>query len=84
MLAKEGALVGDTIQITLQGSIHFNITPEMLFVVEETTERPLKDIEMLDSTFPKNPTKALYKLKVSVSQEIQSRARYNETNLQLA
>jgi hypothetical protein len=33
--------------------------------------------------FPKIPTKALYKLHVSVAQEIQSRARSDATNLQL-
>ena len=84
MLAKEGALVGDTIQITLQGSIHFIITPEMLFMDEKTTHRPLKDIDMLYLVLPKIPTKALYKLQVSVAQEIQSRARSDVTNLQLA
>jgi hypothetical protein len=82
--AKEGALVGETVQITAQGSVNFWITPEMLFIDEETTQRPLKEIEMLDLAFPKIPTKALYKLQVSIAQEIQSRARSDTTNLQLA
>jgi hypothetical protein len=82
--AKEGALVGETVQITMQGSINFIITLEMLFMDEETTQRPLKDIEMLNFALPEIPTKALYKLQVSVMHEIQSRARSNATNLQLA
>jgi hypothetical protein len=51
---------------------------------EETMQRPLREIEMLDLALPKIPTKALYKLQVSVVQEIQSRARSDATNLQLA
>jgi hypothetical protein len=45
-------------------------------------QRPLREIEMLDLEFPKIPTKALYKLQVSIAQEIQSRARSDATNLQ--
>jgi hypothetical protein len=36
----------------------------------------------LDLAFPKILTKALYKLQISVAQEIQSRARSDATNLQ--
>jgi hypothetical protein len=72
------------VQITVQGSVNFIITLEMLFIDEETTQNPLKDIETLDLAFPKIPTKALYKLQVSVAQEIQSRARSDATNLQIA
>jgi hypothetical protein len=43
----------------MQGSINFIITPEMLFMDEETTQRPLKDIEMLDLVLPKIPTKVV-------------------------
>jgi hypothetical protein len=71
------------VQITVQGSINFIITPEMLFMDEETTQRPLKDIEMLDLVLPKIPTKVLYKLQVSTVQEIQSRARSGARNSQL-
>jgi hypothetical protein len=81
---KEGVHVGETMQITVQGSTNFIITPEMLFIDEEETQRPLKEIETLDLAFPKIPTKALYKLQISVMQEIQSRERSDATNLQIA
>jgi hypothetical protein len=55
----------------------------MLFIHEETEQNPLKDIETLDLDFPKIPTKVLYKLQVSIVQEIQSRGRSDATNLQL-
>jgi hypothetical protein len=55
----------------------------MLLVDEETMQKPVKDIETLDLAMPKIPTKALYKLQVSVTQEIQSSARYDATNLQI-
>jgi hypothetical protein len=81
---KEGIPMGETVQITTQGSVNFRITPDMLFMDEETTQRPLREIEMMDLALPKIPTKALYKLQVSIAQEIQSRARSDATNLQLA
>jgi hypothetical protein len=84
MPVREGAPVGETVQITMQGSDNFIITPDMLFIDEETMQKPMKDIEMLDLALPKIPTKALYKLQVSVMQEIQSRARSDATNLQIA
>jgi hypothetical protein len=37
---------------------------------EETRQRPLREIEMMELALPKTPTKALYKLQVSVMQEI--------------
>jgi hypothetical protein len=67
MPVREGAPVGETIQITVQGSANFIITPDMLFIDEETTQKPMKDIEMLDLAMPKIPTKVLYKLQVSVA-----------------
>jgi hypothetical protein len=67
-------------QIIAQGSTNFIITPEMLFIDEEATQKPLKEIETLDLALPKIPTKALYKLQISVTQEIQSRARSDATN----
>jgi hypothetical protein len=83
MQTREGTPVGETMQIMVQGSVNFIITPEMLFVDEETTQNPLKYIETLDLALPKIPTKALYKLQVSITQEIQSRERSDATNLQL-
>ena len=56
----------------------------MLFIDKETTQKPVKDIETLDLVMPKIPTMALYKLHVSVTQEIQSRARSDAMNLQIA
>jgi hypothetical protein len=79
----EGVSAGETIQITAQGSTNFIITPNMLYIDEEETHKPLKEIETLDLAFPKIPTKALYKLYISVVQEIQSRERSDVTNLQI-
>jgi hypothetical protein len=42
----------------------------------------MKDISHLDLALAKIPTKALYKLQVSIAQEIQSRARTDATELQ--
>jgi hypothetical protein len=53
---KEGEPVGEIVHITTQVSINFIITPEMLFMDEEITQGPLKDIEMLDLALPKIPT----------------------------
>jgi hypothetical protein len=53
----------------------------MMFLDEETTNKPLKDIEALDVELSKIPPKELYKLQVSVMQEIQSRERSDATNL---
>jgi hypothetical protein len=80
---REGAPVKETIQITVHGSDIFIITLDMFFIDEEMTHKPVKDIETLDLVMPKIPTKALYKLQVSVTQEIQSSARYDATNLQI-
>jgi hypothetical protein len=68
----------------VQGSANFIITPDMVFIDEEAAQKPLKEIETLDLEFPKIPTKALYKLQISVAQEIQSRARSDVTSLQIA
>jgi response regulator RpfG family c-di-GMP phosphodiesterase len=84
MQAMEGVPVPETVQFVVQMSANFIITPKMMFLDEETTQKPLKDIETLDVTLAKIPTKVFYKLQVSVAQEIQSRARANETNLQVA
>jgi hypothetical protein len=78
----EGMPAGETIQIIVQGSKKFMITPNMLYIDEEVAQKPLKEIETLDLALPKIPTKALYKLQISVAQEIQSRARSDATNLQ--
>jgi len=46
-------------------------------------QKPLKDIDHLDLELAKVPTMALYKLQISVTHEIQSRAHANATSLQL-
>jgi hypothetical protein len=65
------------------GNENFCITQDMLHIDEETMQKKLKDIDHLDLALPKVPMKVLYKLQVSVAQEIQSRARADATNLQL-
>jgi hypothetical protein len=62
-------------EIMTQGRANFILTPEILFLDEETMQNTLKYIDTLDLTLPKIPTKALYKLHVSVTQEIQTRSR---------
>jgi hypothetical protein len=83
-LAKEGLHMPETIQFVAQASTTFIIMPEMLFIDEETTQKPLKDIEMLDVALAKIPTKLLYKLQVSIAQEIQYKEREDTTNLQVS
>jgi hypothetical protein len=63
--AREGVPTQETMEIKVHGSSNFIITPQMLFIDEEITQKPLKDIETLNLAFPKIPTKALYKLQVS-------------------
>jgi hypothetical protein len=64
------------------GSTTFQISQSMLQVDEETTQKPLKDVEQLDLVLSKIPTKELYKLQMSMAQEVQSRARMDATNLE--
>jgi hypothetical protein len=78
---KEGVSLGETMHITTQGSTNFIITPAMLFIEEEIVHNSLKDIETLDLGLLKIPTKVLYKLQVSVMQEIQCRERFDAMNL---
>jgi hypothetical protein len=54
----------------------------MLQIDEDLAHRQLKDIEQLELVFTEIPTKSLYKLQMSVAQEVQSRARTNATNLE--
>jgi hypothetical protein len=54
--------MGETMQIMAQGSVNFRIIPDMLFMDEETRQRPLREVEMMELALPNNPTKALYKL----------------------
>jgi len=70
MPTREEAPTREIVKITAQGSVKFIITPEMLFIDEEITQKPIRDIQTLDLAFPKIPTKALYKLQVNITQEI--------------
>jgi hypothetical protein len=70
MQVKERVPMPETVKFVAQVSANFIIIPAMMFLDEETTHKPLKDIEALDVTLAKIPKKALYKLQVSVAQEI--------------
>jgi hypothetical protein len=70
---KKTVLSQETVQIIASGSENYPSTQDMLQMDEETTQKQLKDIDHLDLALPKVPTKALYKLQVSVTQDIQSR-----------
>jgi hypothetical protein len=70
MQAKEGVPMSETMQFTVQWSANFIITLAMMFLDEEMTHKPLKDIEALDVTLAKILTKELNKLQVSIVQEI--------------
>jgi hypothetical protein len=60
----------EIVKIIVQGSTKFIITHEMMFIDEDETQRPLKEIETLELALPKISMKALYKLEISVMQEI--------------
>jgi hypothetical protein len=81
MKTMEGVPTGETVQIIAQGSTNFMITPYMLYIDVEAAQKPLKEIETMDLALPKILTKALYKLQISVMQEIQFRERLDVTNL---
>ena len=55
-------LEGKTVQIIVQGSTNFMITSDMLYIDEEVTQKPLKEIDTLDFEFPNIVMKELYKL----------------------
>jgi hypothetical protein len=59
---REGELVGEIVQITLEGSANFIITPDMMLIDEEMTQNLVKDIETLYLAMLKIPTTELYKL----------------------
>jgi hypothetical protein len=70
------------VQTKIMGSDTFQINQGMLQVDKDTTHKPLKDIEQLDLVLSKIPTKALYKLQISVTHEVQSRARIDAMKLE--
>jgi hypothetical protein len=80
--AKAGSSEQDRIQTTTQASSTFHVTPNMLRMDEIVGQTPLKDLAQIQLVMTQIPTKALYKLQVSVAQEVQSRARTDATELQ--
>ena len=68
--AKEGVPVPETVQFVAQTSANFIIVSEKIFLDEEIVHKTLKEIETLDVALAKIPKKELYKIQVSVVQEI--------------
>jgi hypothetical protein len=60
----------------------FHDTRNMLCMNDIVWKTPLKDLTQLNIVFPWIPTKALYKLQVSVTQEVQSHAHTDIAELQ--
>jgi hypothetical protein len=75
--------VQETLQIIASGSDIFPITQDMMQLEEETTHKKLMEIDHFHLDFPNIPTKALYKLQVSVTQEVQSREGTDAMELQM-
>jgi uncharacterized coiled-coil DUF342 family protein len=72
----------DTVHTIPQPSATFHITPSMLRMDEIVGKTPLKDLAQLQLVLSRIPSKALHKLQVSVTQEVQSRACTDTTELQ--
>jgi hypothetical protein len=53
-----------------QASLNFQVTSNMLQMDETLTQTPLKDLVQVELVMARIPTKALYKLQVSVAQEV--------------
>jgi hypothetical protein len=70
----------DTIQTIAQASPSFQVTSEMLQMDKVIAQTPLKDLAQVELVLARIPTKALYKLQVSVAQEVQSHARIDVVN----
>jgi hypothetical protein len=64
--AKAGSIEQDTIQTITQASSIFYVTPNMLCMDEIVGQTPLKDLAQIQLVMGRIPTKALYKLQVSV------------------
>jgi hypothetical protein len=57
----------DTIQTIAQVSSNFQMTSNMLQMDKGVSQTPLKDLEQVKLVLERIPTKALYKLQVSVA-----------------
>ena len=55
----------------------------MMKLEEETTHKKLTEIDHFHFDFPNIPTKALYKLQVSVTQKVESRKGADAMELQI-
>jgi hypothetical protein len=77
-----GSSEQDRIQMTTQPSSTFHVTPNMLCMDEIVGKTPLKDLAQIQLVLMWIPTKALYKLQVNVTQEVQSRACTDAVELQ--
>jgi hypothetical protein len=60
------------IQMIAQASSTFHVTPNMLRMDEIVGQTPLKYLAQIQLVMGRIPTKVLYKLQVSVTQEVQS------------
>jgi hypothetical protein len=80
--AKAVSSEQDMIQTIAQASSNFHVTPSMLCMDEIVGQTPLKYLAQIQLVMGWIPTKALYKLQVSVAQEVQSCACTDATELQ--
>ena len=60
----------------------FHVTPNMLHMDEIVDQTPLKYLAQIQLVMTRVPTKALYKLQVSVAQEVQSCTHTDARKLQ--
>jgi hypothetical protein len=72
----------DTVHTIPQLSETFQITPRMMHMDEIVGKTPLKDLAQLQLVLSRIPSKALHKLHVSFTQEVQSRACTDTSKLQ--
>jgi len=72
----------ETVQIMKLASENFSITKDMLQMDEDMAQTQVKDVEQMELVLDKIPTKALYRLHMSIAQEVQSRASTNAKNLE--
>jgi hypothetical protein len=71
------------IRFIVQGRERFLVTCQMIRFNQETTQKPLEEVEQVEMVMAQIPTKALYGLHASVMQEVQSRAHVDATNLEV-
>jgi hypothetical protein len=70
--AEAGSCEQDMIQTTTQLSSTFHVTPNMFHMNEIEGKTLMKDLAQIQSVMTRISNKALYKLQVSVAQEVQS------------